>query len=393
MLVTNLINKLQMMKNIKRFSAVAFIGVFLLILNSCDDNSELFTISDPTAPTLVELSFTDLELDAVNTNNPAITLNWGEANYEQQASINYAIQFSKDEDFTVPIVAATTTGRTTITLSVSEVNAAAGNAGLNPFEWAKLYARVVSSLGTQNSVTSASNTIEFNVYPYFNYTFDDYFLVGNGVAPGWDNASANQNPPLFRDESDSNLFYYTGLIKNDDPTNADKSGGRFKVLESTGNWQPQWGDSRDEGSDAYSESGDIAGNPGTQSGDPGRFGVATTGFYTFTIDFAAKKYTLVPFDATGITSPSSLTIQGSSTADVAMNQLSFDGHLWYAKSVRLIPGDVKFTTGAGASWGSSSSFSGVATAGGDAIPVIVEDDYDVWFNDLTGRYILIPINL
>ena len=283
-----------MMKNIKRFSAVAFIGVFLLILNSCDDNSELFTISDPTAPTLVELSFTDLELDA-----------------------------------------------------------AAGNAGLNPFEWAKLYARVVSSLGTQNSVTSASNTIEFNVYPYFNYTFDDYFLVGNGVAPGWDNASANQNPPLFRDESDSNLFYYTGLIKNDDPTNADKSGGRFKVLESTGNWQPQWGDSRDEGSDGYSESGDIAGNPGTQSGDPGRFGVATTGFYTFTIDFAAKKYTLVPFDATGITSPSSLTLQGSSTADVTMNQLSFDGHLWYAKSVRLIPGDVKFTTGAGASWGSS----------------------------------------
>jgi hypothetical protein len=390
MMVTNFKNKLQMMKNIKRFSAVAFIGVFLLILNSCDDNSELFTISDPTAPTLVELSFTDLELDAVNTNNPAITLNWGEADYGLQTSTNYAIQFSKDAEFTAPIVAATTTGRTTITLSVNEVNAAAGNAGLNPFEWGALYARIVSSLGTQNSVTSTSNSIQFNVYPFFNYVFDDYFLVGNGVAPGWDNNSANQNPPLFRDGSDSNLYHYTGLIQNG---NGDYNEGRFKILESTGNWQPQWGESRDEGSDDPSESGDIAGNPGTQSSDPGRFGVTSTGFYTFTINFATRKYTLVPFDATGATSPSSLTIQGSSTADVTMNQLSFDGHLWYAKSVRLTPGDVKFTTGAGASWGSSSSFSGVATDGGDAIPVIVEDDYDVWFNDLTGRYILIPINL
>ena len=76
-----------------------------------------------------------------------------------------------------------------------------------------------------------------------------------------------------------------------------------------------------------------------------------------------------------------------------MTALAFDGHIWYALGIRLTPGDVKFTTGAGASWGSSSSFSGIATAGGDAIPVIVEDDYDVWFNDLTGRYILIPINL
>jgi starch-binding outer membrane protein SusE/F len=76
-----------------------------------------------------------------------------------------------------------------------------------------------------------------------------------------------------------------------------------------------------------------------------------------------------------------------------MNQLSFDGHLWFANSVRLTPGEVSFVTDGGANWGSNSSFSGIASSGGSAIPVIVEDDYDVWFNDLTGRYILIPLNL
>ena len=123
---TNTNNKIQMMKNIKRFSAITIIGILLLVFNSCDDTSEIFTISAPTAPVLAELNFTDLELDAVNTGNPAITLNWNEADYGQQASINYAIQFASDNDFTAPITAATITGNSSITLSVNEVNAALG---------------------------------------------------------------------------------------------------------------------------------------------------------------------------------------------------------------------------------------------------------------------------
>ena len=76
-----------------------------------------------------------------------------------------------------------------------------------------------------------------------------------------------------------------------------------------------------------------------------------------------------------------------------MSPLSFDGHIWYATAVRLTPGELSFVTDSNTSWGSSTSFSGVATDGGGAVPIIVEDDYDVWFNDLTGRYIFIPLNL
>ena len=349
----------------------------MMLFKACDDSSELFTISAPTAPVLANVSFTDLKLDAVNTNNPAITLNWEDADYGQQASINYAVQFSSDDAFTTPVTAATVTGRTNLTLSVSEVNANAGNAGLNPFEWKALFIRVVSTIGTRASEPAASNAIEINVYPYFNYTFNDYYLVGDATAPGWNNNS--NNPPLYRDASDSNVFYYTGRFSG---------GGHFKLLQTKGLWQPQWG--TDDGTT-------VGVNLGSSS-DPERFPTAgasgvTEGYYTFTINFATNTFSFTPFNATGITSPASLSLQGSSTANVAMNQLGFDGHQWYANNVRLTPGAVEFVTGAGAKWGNTTSFSGVATDGGGEIPVIVEDDYDIWFNDLTGRYILIPLNL
>ncbi|MFT4644671.1 MAG: hypothetical protein ACI8ZX_001077 [Planctomycetota bacterium] len=370
-------NKLQMMKNIKRFSAITIIGLLLLVFNSCDDTSETFTISAPTAPVLAELNFIDLELDAVNTGNPAITLNWDDADYGQQASINYAIQFSSDDAFTTTVTAATTTGNNSITLSVNEVNAAAGDAGLNPFEWATLYTRVLASLGTQNSEMIVSNTIQLNVYPYFNYVFDDYYLVGDATAPGWNNN--NNNPALFRDSDDNNVYYYTGLWAEN---------GHFKVLENKGLWQPQYG--TDDGAT-------VGNNPGGGT-DPERFPYGggngiPEGYHTFKINFASNTFTFDAFDATGITSPTSLSLQGTSTVNIDMTPLDFDGHIWYANSIKLTPGDVEFVTGSGSKWGGATSFSGVATDGGGAISIIVEDDYDVWFNDLTGQYILIPLNL
>ncbi|TBN14532.1 SusE domain-containing protein [Hyunsoonleella pacifica] len=377
-----------MMKTIKRISALCMIGLVLLYLGSCDDDSTLFTVSDPNAPVLADLGITQIELDAANTGNPAIALNWSESDYGQPTAVSYDVQFSMDEAFTAPVTATSVTGRNNITLSIGEVNSAAGNAGLNPFEWATLYTRVVASLGTQQSEAINSNTLQFEVFPFFNYIFNDYYLVGNGTAPGWDN-NAN-NPPLFRDAGNANLYYYTGFFTKG---GGDFNDGRFKVLEFRGLWQPQWGVTDNEGEDEIKTDGDIAGNPATQDGDPGRFGVPSDGYYEFTINFSTKKYTMTPFDASGATMFSGMSIQGSSVATTAMTQLTFDGHIWYAAGIRLTPGEVSFLTDTGATWGAATGFSGVATNGGSAIPVVVEDDYDVWFNTLTGRYILIPLNL
>ena len=367
-----------MMKTLKQISALCIIGLVVLCLGSCDDDSELFTISTPSAPTLADITITQIELDAVNTNNPAVSLNWSESDYGQQTAVNYAVQFSMDEAFTAPVTATSVTGRTSITLSVGEVNSAAGNAGLNPFEWGTLYTRVVASLGTQQSESISSNTIQFDVFPFFNYVFNDYYLVGDATAPGWDNN--NNNPALFRDENNPSVFYYTGRFAEN---------GHFKVLQTKGLWQPQWG--TDDGTT-------VGNNPGGGS-DPERFPYGggdgiPEGFYTFTINFSTNTFTFEPFDASGTSSPASLSIEGSGVASsTALTPLAFDDHIWFVNNVRLTPGEVNFMTGAGASWGSITSFSGVATESGGSIPVLVEDDYDIWFNDLTGRYILIPLNL
>ncbi|WP_326282009.1 SusE domain-containing protein [Tamlana sp. 2201CG12-4] len=359
-----------------------------ILVNACEDKLDTFVVSETTPVTLSDLEITNIELDPVNINNPAVTFTWTFADYNQPASANYSIEIAADEAFTNSTVAIVINGKNKATLSIKELNSAARAVGLPPFTWNSLYARVISSLGTQSGLPVNSNSITFNVFPYFNYTFDDYYFVGNGTAPDWNN-NAN-NPPLFRDSGNENLYYYTGYYKNDD---GDFNNGRWKILETRGLWQPQWGVIENEGSDDPKESGEIAGNPGTQDTDPGRFGVTTSGYYEFTIDFAKKTYTTVPYDSSGADNYTSMSIQGTATPTIEMTQSDFDSHIWYLTSTRLVAGDLQFVTNTGSTWGSTTVFSGQASENGGKIPVVVLDDYEVWFNDLTGRYIMIPLNL
>ena len=368
------------------FLAVITLGLFTI---SCENDATEFTGTETTPIVLADLPINLIELDASNPGNPAVTFNWNEAYYGQQASENYTVEVSSDDAFTNPVIATSVVGTTSATLSVNELNSAAGSAGLPPFAFNTLYTRIISSIGSQNGLPVASNVINFQVQPYFNYTFEDFYLVGNGTSADWNNN--NNNPPLFRDFENNNFYRYTGYFTKGGGGIDD---GRFKILELRGQWQPQWGVAAAEGSDSIESTGPIAGNPGTQDSDPGRFGVAADGYYTFTIDFSSNVYTMDPYSETGSPSFSSMTLQGDALgADTAFTQSSFDTHLWYITSVNLQPGDLQIMTNTGSSWAGSTSFSGVATEGGGSIPVVVQDDYEVWYNDLTGDYILIPQNL
>ncbi|WP_323787066.1 SusE domain-containing protein [Psychroserpens sp.] len=377
------------MKKIQKihiFLAVLSFGLFTI---ACENDENIFTATETTPIVLSEVPISMIELDPSNPGNAAVTFNWNEANYNQQASENYAVQMSSDESFTNPVNATSVVGTTSATLSVNELNSAAGSAGLPPFMFSTIYTRVVSSIGSQNGLPVASNVISFQVQPYFNYVFKDFYLVGNGTSADWNNN--NNNPPLFRDSENNNLYRYTGFFTKGGGGFDD---GRFKILEVRGQWQPQWGVAAAEGSDTIESSGNIAGNPATQDSDPGRFGVASDGYYTFTINFSSNTYTMDSTDESGSTSFSSMTLQGDAVGtDTAFTQSSFDTHLWYISNVNLQPGDLQIMTNTGSTWGGSTSFSGVATDGGGSIPVVVQDDYEVWFNDLTGDYILIPQNL
>lgn len=347
----------------------------LFMITSCEDDNTGFKVSETNPIVLSDLEITNIELDQTNPNNPAITLNWTSADYGYQTAVSYNVQVSSDEAFTDP-VSVTSVNTNSTTLSVNQLNSAVGSAGLPPFQWNAAYVRIVSTIGTTGSLPVASNTITFDVYPYFNYPFKDYYLVGDATQPGWNNN--NNNPPLFRDGSNPNLYRFAGYY----------AAGQFKVLEVKGLWQPQWGTNGGT---------TINVNPGGGS-DPGTFpynnsAIAAAGYYTFTINYSNNTFSFEPLSTSGAENFSSMTIQGSSTANTAMVHSTFDNHIWYANTIHLTPGDLKFVTNTGSVWGGSTSFSGTATLSGVNIPVIVEDDYDIWFNDLTGHYILIPLNL
>lgn len=379
------------MKNIFKNKVVIFaLAAFGFVLNSCEDDTEVFTATETQPITLAELPITMIELDASNPGNPAVTFNWNEAYYGQPASENYTVIVSSDNAFTNPVTATSVVGTTSATLSVNELNSAAAEAGLPPFEFNTIHARIESSLGSQNGLPVSSNIISFSVKPYFNYGFKDFYIVGNGTAADWNNN--NNNPPLFRDAENNNFYTYTGFFTKGGGGFDD---GRFKLLEVRGQWQPQWGVAADEGSDDIMSSGSIAGNPGTQDSDPGRFGVEQDGYYRFTVNFSDNTYTMDSYDDTGATAYTSITLTGSGVdSDVMFTQSTFDSHIWYISNVVLLQNEeLQIVTSAGTSWAAPNAFSGVATEGGDSIPVAVQDEYEVWFNDLTGDYIMIPLNL
>jgi len=360
----------------KKISIYIQIVCTLLLLSSCvDDNADL-VLSETAPVVLADLAITDIELDQLNPTNPAVTFNWTDANYGQQTSIYYTLQISSNEAFTNPVEVTTVNATTTTTLSIEQLNSAINSAGLPPFAWNAAYARVISTVGTTLSLPVISNSITFNVYPYYNYPFKDYYLVGNATQPGWNNN--NNNPPLFRDASNPDLYTFVGYY----------GVGEFKVLEVKGFWQPQWGTNDGTG---------INVNPGTGS-DPGTFPlnntpIATAGYYNFTINFKTNTFTFEEFTGE-ISAPfSSITIQGSASSATSMTQSTFDSHLWFANNVSLIPGTLQFKTNTSSVWAGTTSFSGTATLNGGDIPVVVEAIYDIWFNDLTGHYILIPLNL
>lgn len=209
-------------------------------------------------------------------------------------------------------------------------------------------------------------------------TPDNLFLVGDAVASDWN--PNNNNTPLFKDQSQSGVFNYTGFFK--------AGGEGFKFLE-IGDWHPQWGKGASDG--------ELAGNPATQEGDPSAITVPTDGYYTLQVDFNTLSYTFESFDASSATIFMTIGVIGDATdkadidndgtpdgwqSDKDMTRSTFDSHIWYINGVILEDGEIKFR--ADNDWNDSWGDNGgnIAVSAGT---------YNIWLNDITGAYILIPI--
>lgn len=224
---------------------------------------------------------------------------------------------------------------------------------------------------TGGTIEKVSNIVTFKVTPYV--AFKNLFLVGDATAAGW--STNNNNQAVYRDPVNVNKFYFTGKFGT----------SMFKLIETLGvdTWQPQWG----------LKSGSVANSDG---GEPNPFTISSSGYYSFEIDILAKTYSLTSY-ADSMTNYSTIGLIGGFNGwggDLALSQSSFDSHQWSLKGVAFPAGEVKFRAEGSwsVSWGPTAALQSVSTLSGvgvkqDGQNINLEaGTYDVYFNDIDGRY-------
>ena len=244
------------------------------------------------------------------------------------------------------------------------LNDAVLSAGLQATVKGEVDVRVTAtSKSTGGTITKVSNIVTFKVTPYI--AFKNMFLVGDATAAGWN--PNNNNQAIFRDPSNVNKFYFTGKFGT----------SMFKLVEVLGNWQPQWG----------LKAGLVANSDG---GDPDPFTTSSAGYYAFSMDISAKTYTLTPYTGskTDYTTIGMIGDFNSWGGDLSLEQSTYDSHQWSLKDITIpTTGKFKFRADGAwtVNWGAGTELSGQGTQGGADIP-LTAGTYDIYFNDIDGRY-------
>jgi len=382
----------------KRFSIFLLTMIALIGFSSCEhDDDVVFTAQpDPEGVVFTSSFAGNYTLSSAASNNLAERFVWSDVDFGAPTTVTYELQGSPSQDFSSFDVIGTTS-ETNLGVTVAQMMSLAADAGLDNDpatedmpNTGSVYFRVRAYAGTDggNALEEISEPAALNVtlpedVEEGGETKMNLFFVGDATAPGWDNN--NNNIPLFRDSENDNVFYFQGRFAGGEGVEG------FKLLSMRGAWQPQWGLS--EGNFTNSE---ILG------GDPSAFPVDTDAYFNFSVNTEDMTYTFEEVDASGAANYDVIGLvgEGSSvgwpgddnpTPDIQLTQLNFDPHIWYAESVTLTDGPIKFRANLAwdTSWGGGENFpSGQAT--GDDI-MASAGTYEVWFNDLTGRYIFIPL--
>ena len=358
----------------KKLSILFLAFVTLLGLSSCTSDDDVVFIANPDAE---GVQFTNAfastyDLTQMESADVVERFVWSEIDVDVPTNINYELQGSLSDTFdTYEELASTPSNNVDVT--ADQLIKLAEDAELDENSSITMYFRVVASPGTANGMAHTSDVVSFTAVIPTEPVYLNLYFVGNATPDQWNN-NAN-NLPLFRDADIEDLYHYTGKF----------NAGEFKLLEVLGQWQPQWG---------TNDGSTLAVNPGDGS-DPGAFTVDTEGYYTLTVNLADMTFTMEEYDESGAATYSTIGYLGDATPgawdnDTDMTQSTFNPHIWYAMDAAITDGEMKFRAANNwdVNWGSTTFPSGEGSLGGANIPVTA-GTYDIWFNDLTGRYLLI----
>ncbi|GAB2771037.1 SusF/SusE family outer membrane protein [Salinimicrobium soli] len=363
----------------KKLSILFLAFVTLIGLNSCTSDDDVVFIANPDAE---GIHFTSAfagsyDLTEMDPTDVVERFVWNEIDVDVPTNINYELQGSLTETFDNPEVLGTTSTNN-LDVTAEQLIKLTRDAGLTEDNnTITLYFKVVASPGTAGEMAHESNVVSFSATIPVEPVYLNLYLVGDASPTGWDNTATSNNYPLFRDPVDENIYYYTGKLGT----------GGIKVIEKKGAWAPQYG----------GENGNLVYRPTEDVADPSPIAVPSPGYYTFTIDIEAMTYTLESYDASGAATFTTIGYIGDATPgawdnDTDLTQSTFDPHIWYVNGSAINDGEMKFRAANdwGKNWGGNTFPSGTATQDGPNIPVVA-GNYDIWFNDLTGRYILIEV--
>lgn len=192
-----------------------FLAVTLILgLASCEDR-DIVTIDNVASPIVMDLSANSLVLDKNFPGNPALTVTWQSAAYSVPTEISYRIEIAADDSFATPYILATVAGSERATaFTMLQMNDASAGIGLAPDVPSKMYMRVISYLGSAESLAATSNVTSLMVTPYV-LTYPSFYLVGAASYVGW---SPDKAQVLYK--KDNLSYIYTNL----------QSGENFRFL-------------------------------------------------------------------------------------------------------------------------------------------------------------------
>lgn len=354
----------------KHFFKILTVVVVALMVVSCAKDEDQAIITETTQGK-ISSDQTILVLDKDNPGNEALNITWSKSTFDLSVVSTQRLEFGiKGENFSggsnVDAV------NSPMAFTNNQLNSIALALGASPDVATEIEVRLNTMVG---SGSFYSNVVTLTVTPYllgpvYNYT--DLYLIGNATSAGWTNDPTNQKFLPLQKSSTTGIYSYSGYFAQ----------GEFKIIKTPGSWDPQYG----------------MGAPGvlSTSGGSGNIPVVASGYYKLTVNTTALTYTMVslPSPSTTYTSISMIgTASGDWNTDVDLQKSTFDPHIWVKKNAALNSGEFKFRANHdwATSWGVAEEFFGVAAMGGANIPLTTAFHYDVYFNDITGEYSVIPV--